>query len=125
MPLRYVDSTGEGTAVKLWNERFMAGGLALGRDFTKVAKYKEALQEVGFVDVVEKLYYWPLGTWARGKKMKTLGAWCREDCLAGLHSASALIFTRALKMTPDEVELHLMDVRKEMKSNRIHAYTPV
>jgi hypothetical protein len=125
MPLRYIDSTGEGTAMKLWNERFMAGALALGRDFTKVAKYKKVLEEVGFVDVVEKLYCWPLGTWAKGKKMKTLGAWCREDCIAGLHGASALIFTRALKMAPEEVEVFLVEVMKEMRSNRIHAYTPV
>jgi hypothetical protein len=125
MPLRYVDSTGEGTAMKLWNERFMAGALVLGRDFTKVAKYKAVLEEVGFADVVEKLYYWPVGTWARGKKMKTLGAWYREDCLAGLHAASALIFTRALKMTPDAMELFLVDVRRDMRDNRIHAYVPV
>ena len=125
MPIRYIDSTGDGTAMKLWNERFMSAALMLGRDFTKVVKYKAALEEVGFVDVVEKRYYWPVGTWARGKKMKTLGAWYREDCLAGLHGASALLFTRALKMTPDEVELFLVDVRKDMKNNGIHAYMPV
>jgi SAM-dependent methyltransferase len=125
MPLRYIDSTGEGTALKLWNERFMAAGLMLGRDFTKVAKYKATLEKVGFVDVVEKRYYWPMGTWAKGKKMKTLGAWYREDCLAGLQGASVLFFTRALKMTPEEVEVFLVDVRKGMKMNSIHAYAPV
>ncbi|KAN0108726.1 S-adenosyl-L-methionine-dependent methyltransferase [Hyaloscypha variabilis] len=125
MPLRYIDSSGEGTALKLWNERFMAAGLMLGRDFTKVAKYKATLEKVGFVDVVEKRYYWPVGTWAKGKKMKTLGAWYREDCLAGLQGASVLFFTRALKMTPEEVEVFLVDVRKGMKMNSIHAYAPV
>jgi hypothetical protein len=125
MPLQYIDSSGDGTAVKLWNERFMAGALALGRDFTKAAKYKAVLKEVGFVDVVEKLYVWPMGTWARGQTMKTLGAWFREDSLRGLHGGSSIILTRGCGMTPEEVKLFLVDVMSEMKSNKIHAYVHV
>jgi len=125
MPLQYVDSSGEGTALKLWNERFMAGALALGRDFTKVAKYKAVLEEVGFVNVVEKLYVWPMGTWARGETMKILGALFREDSLSGLHGGSSIILTRGCGMSPEEVELFLVDVRNDMKSNKIHAYVPV
>jgi hypothetical protein len=125
LPLKYVDSSGEGTALKLWNDRFMAGALALGRDFAKVAKYKAVLEEVGFVNVVEKLYVWPLGTWARGKTMKTLGAWFREDSLSGLHGGSSIILTRGCGMSPEEVELFLVDVRSEMKSNKIHAFSHV
>lgn len=125
MPMRYVDSSGEGTSLKLMNERFMAGALALGRDFTKVATYKKTLEEVGFVDVVEKLYVWPLGTWPKDKKMKVLGAWVREDSLAGLHAGSMAIMTRGLKMSVDDVERFLVDVTKDIKSNKIHAYTPV
>jgi hypothetical protein len=125
MPVQYVDSSGEGSAVKLWNERFMAGAIALGRDFTKVAKYKAVLKEVGFVNVVEKLYAWPNGTWARGKKMKTLGALFREDSLRGLHGGSSIVLTRGCGMSPEEVELFLEDVRNEVKSNKIHAYAQV
>jgi hypothetical protein len=125
VPLQYIDSSGEGTAVKLWNERFIAGGLALGRDFTKVAKYKAVLKEVGFVNVVEKLYVWPMGTWAKGKTMKTLGALFREDSLSGLHAGSSIILTRGCGMSPEEVELFLVDVKNEMKSNKIHSYVHV
>ena len=103
----------------------MAGALALGRDFTKVAKYKAVLEEVGFVNVVEKLYVWPMGTWARGETMKILGALFREDSLSGLHGGSSIILTRGCGMSPEEVELFLVDVRNDMKSNKIHAYVPV
>jgi hypothetical protein len=124
MPLQYIDSSGEGTAFKLWSERFMAGALALGRDFTKVAKYKDVLKEVGFVNVGEKLYVWPMGTWARGQTMKTLGAWFREDFLSGLHGGNSILL-RGCGMSPEEVELFLVDVRNEVKSNKIHAYVQV
>jgi hypothetical protein len=125
MPYRYIDSSGEGTAVKLFNERFMEGALRLGRDFTKVQHYKQVLEEVGFVDVVERQFVWPVGTWPRGQKMKTLGAWFREDSLAGLHGGAAAIMTKGLGMSHEEVEVFLVDVRKDLKSNKIHAYAPM
>jgi len=68
---------------------------------------------------------WPVGPWSKDKKMKALGVWAREDLLAGLHAANMAIMTRGLKMSVDEVEKFLVDVTKDIKSNKIHAYLPV
>jgi len=38
-----------------------------------VPKYKSYLEELGFVDVVERRFNCPIGPWAKGKKNKTLG----------------------------------------------------
>ena len=103
----------------------MAGGAALGKDFTRARRYKELLEEIGFVDVVEKRTQFPIGTWALGAKMKTLGAWMRADLLAGLQGMSMAIMTRGLGMTPAEVEAHLVNVKMEIESNKLHAYFPV
>jgi hypothetical protein len=40
----------------------------------------------------------------------------------GLESLSLMLFTRALKWTPEEVQLFLMDVRKDAKDKTIHSY---
>ena len=87
--------------------------------------YKKYLEEAGFEDVVEKRYEWPVGTWARGKRAKTLGLWYREDLLSGLQGFTIAVFTRALGMDVADVELLLVKVREEIKSNRIHIYIPV
>jgi hypothetical protein len=100
----------------------MAGGAALGKDLTRGRRYKEILEEIGFVDVVEKRTQFPIGTWAAGKKMKTLGAWMRHDMLTGLQAMSMAIMTRGLGMTPEEVDAHLVNVKAEIESNRLHAY---
>ncbi len=97
----------------------------LGKDWTRVQHYKGYLEQAGFVDVVEKKYEWPLGTWAKGKRMKTLGAWYREDMLSGLQGFSVAVLTRGLKMSKEEVELLLIGVREDMKQNRAHVYVPV
>ncbi len=80
------------------------------------------MEEIGFVDVVERQTECPIGTWAAGNKMKTLGAWSREDLLGGLQGISMAVMTRGLGMTTEEVDLHLANVREEIKSNRVHAY---
>ncbi|KAH8802850.1 S-adenosyl-L-methionine-dependent methyltransferase [Xylogone sp. PMI_703] len=125
VPFRAIDDSLQGTYTEQWVELMMRGTALLGKDWTRVGKYKRYLQEAGFEDVVEQRYEWPVGTWVRGKKMKTLGLWYREDLLSGLQAFSMAVFTRGLKMTPEEVEVLLIKVREEIRSNRLHIYIPV
>lgn len=78
---------------------------------------------MGFKDVVEKRYEWPVGTWARGKRMKMLAAWYREDLLSGLYGFTVAVLTRRLWMSVEEVLL--VGVREDIRSNRIHTYIPM
>lgn len=125
LPMRFIDSSGNGTALESWNQRFIASGAALGKDFTMVEKYKKLLEELGFVDVVEIRTFVPVGTWAVGKKMKTLGSWMTQNALGGLHAAGMGIMSRGLGLTAEEVEVDIANVRREILSNRIHAYIPM
>jgi hypothetical protein len=77
------------------------------------------------VDVVEKHYAWPIGSWPKGERMKTLGAWAKEDYLTGLQGLSMAVMTRGLGMTSQEVELLLMEVRENVNSRRLHAFIPM
>jgi len=120
--MRFIDSSGNGTALDSWNRRFITSGAALQKDFTMVEKYKELLKELGFVDVVEIRASMPVGTWAVGKKAKTLGSWMAQNVLGGLHAAGTAIMSRGLGMTAEEVEVDIANVRREISSNRIHAY---
>lgn len=100
----------------------MAGAEALGKDWSCVPKYKEFLQEVGFEDVVEETYDIPIGTWARGKTNKILGAWCKADTMSVLQGLSLAVLTKGLGMSVEEVEVLLVDVRKDINNNNIHLY---
>jgi hypothetical protein len=97
----------------------------LGKDWTRASEYKGYFEEAGFEDVVEKKFEWPVGTWAKGKRNKMLGLWCREDLLSALEGISLAILTRGLGMSREAVEGLLVGVRDDIKSNRIHAYIPV
>ncbi len=45
-----------------------------------------------------------------------------ENIAPGLEGLSMAIFTRALGWTQQETEVFLVDVRKDLKDTRIHAY---
>jgi SAM-dependent methyltransferase len=124
LPLRFIDDSGNGTALETWAQRIMDGGAALGKDFTRVRRFKEMFEEIGFVDVVETRTPLPIGTWAQGKVMKTLGEWMRIDMMVGLEAMSMAIMTRGLGMTPEEVEADLVKIKAEIESNKLHAYFP-
>lgn len=120
-----MDGTLQGTALEKWGELVVAGAKNLGRNWTQVSRYKEFLEKAGFEDVVETQFAWPLGTWARGERMKMLGAWAREDLLGAIQGISMAVMTRGLGMSSEEVEVFLVDVRKDLMNKKIHAYCPM
>lgn len=48
--------------------------------------------------------------------------WHQENLTSGLMGLSVAIFTRLLGWNVEELELFLVDVRREMKDTSIHAY---
>jgi hypothetical protein len=53
------------------------------------------------------------------------GAWTHENFGSSLTGISVALFTRGLGWTMQELEVFLVDVRKEMKNTRFHAYWPM
>jgi hypothetical protein len=48
--------------------------------------------------------------------------WALEDIHGGLQGLSLAFFTRVLKWSVEDLEVFLVDVRKDMKNIRIHSY---
>jgi hypothetical protein len=59
-PGRCVDGTLNNTALDEWYKGISHGFTAIGRDTGIVKKYKDLMQEVGFVEIEEKIFYWPM-----------------------------------------------------------------
>lgn len=51
--------------------------------------------------------------------------WAYENLGNGASGLSMALFTRALGWRSEEVEVFLVDVRKQMKDRSIHAYWPM
>ncbi len=58
-------------------------------------------------------------------RLTLIGLWNYENLSSNLSGISAALFTRGLGWSPEELETFLVDVRKDMKNSRIHAYWPM
>ena len=125
LPIECVDSSMDGTALGKWTPMCVEGAKNLGKDWTCTAKYKQYMKDAGFLDVKEIKYQWPTNTWPKSRHQKVLGMWFQQDLLDGIHGMSMAVFTRGLRMTPEEVELFLVDVRKDITDRSIHAFLPM
>ncbi len=54
------DSSLDGTALGKWYEKILEGASVMGKDLEISKKYKTWMEEVGFVNVVEKTFFWPI-----------------------------------------------------------------
>ena len=54
------------------------------------------LLHLGFVDVVEKKFIWPIGPWSSDTKLKEIGRWNQRSWEEGLEGWVMALFTRML-----------------------------
>jgi len=121
-PMAYIDAEKPTeSALYQWNQMCLEGSAKGGRPWIHPEFYKRYLEEAGFVDVVERRFYWPIGTWAKGKYYQTLGKCCQEVALTGLEAISLRVMG-ALGWNVDEIRVFLARVREDMKNPALHAY---
>ncbi|KAK3986727.1 S-adenosyl-L-methionine-dependent methyltransferase, partial [Cladorrhinum sp. PSN332] len=126
LPLRSDDGTlTPEHALHKWSHHCLRGAEIAGRPLDSGEFYKKQMEDRGFVNVVERNMKWPQCGWAKDEKHKELGIWAEENFGGGIYGLSIAMFTRVLGWSVEEVELFLVDVRKDIKNKAIHAYWPI
>jgi hypothetical protein len=123
---RCIDDSVKGLALESWKMRKKEATTALGGTFFffffffwETIHYKSYFEEVGFANIVESNP--PVhGTWAKDPRMKTIGAWTKEDVNIGLYGWSAAVLTRGLGMSSEEIEKLLTEVTSDINSTWLH-----
>ena len=122
LPFRCGDHSLDNTALLQWAELTLAGSEKLGRKWADPRAYKGIMEEVGFVDVREQRFKWPLGAWPRDPKLKELGMWVREDMMEIL-AAVKRVFTMGLGWGSEEFDIFLERAREDLRNRRVHGWT--
>ncbi|KAK1545492.1 hypothetical protein CPAR01_02994 [Colletotrichum paranaense] len=102
-----------------------SGSEKMGRVFIDVSTLKSLVLEAGFVDVELRIFKWPMNGWPKDEKYKKLGLWCYENFSSALEAVCMALLTRVHCWTRDEVNVFLVDVRKDLKNRSYHAYFPI
>ena len=116
------DSLPPGAALHRWSEMILESARRIGINGRAAETFSEKLRDQGFINIREEKAMWALGSWPRGKREKIIGQWTQENMLQGIQGLSLALFTRRLGMSREAVELFLVDVRKEVKNPKVHAY---
>lgn len=120
------DSMPPTSALYQWCHHFSDAMEKLNRPVRGMVEgYKKMMEDAGFVDVVDVVHKWPTNTWPKDPEKKEIGMWNMENFLQGLQAATLAPFTRALGWTAEEAEVFLVDVRKDIKSRKVHCYFPM
>jgi hypothetical protein len=120
-PARCADDSLAGTPLDQWYNYIVAGAALMGRDLGIAKKYKRWMEEIGFVNVQERLYRWPTNTWPKDPYLKKLGFWFHHDLLE-LMNGLKTVLNKGLGWSIEQAEVFLVDVRKDVKNRNIHAY---
>lgn len=95
-----------------------------GLPFQSIPALVDVMRDVGFVDIVSTKYKWPTNPWPKDPRHKLIGEWSLENMLAGVEAWYMRPFTGALGWKKEEVQVFMIDVRKDLKDRNIHAYIP-
>ncbi|KAJ4245732.1 hypothetical protein NW762_013856 [Fusarium torreyae] len=120
----------EGSALYKWSNLLHTAFANNGTPMNSALKYKDQLEQVGFVDVNIVKRKWPQNRWPKDPKHKQIGIWANQNTLDALSALSLAVFTRpqghgGLGWAKEEVETFLADVRKDINDVNIHAYWPM
>lgn len=121
LPFRCADHTLDNTALLQWCDYTLEGSARVGRKWADPHEYKSIMEDVGFVDVVEKKLKWPLNTWPKDPKLKELGMWVRED-MSEILPAVSRVFTMGLGWSMEDVDSFLEKARADLMNRKIHGW---
>lgn len=76
----------------------------------------------GFEDVTEVKIKLPSSPWAKDKRLKLIGAFEMHGLLQGVSGMSLRMFNRAFGWSQAEIELFLVDVRRDTRNINYHTY---
>ncbi|KAH6857144.1 TAM domain methyltransferase [Chaetomium sp. MPI-CAGE-AT-0009] len=109
----------------IWVTTVMKAMEIAQRPVVNAQQWKSFLEEVGFEDVVETVHKWPINTWPRDPKHKTLGRWCLLNTDMVVEPAILAPATRFLGWTREEALFLAAKARKVIRDPRVHSYWPV
>lgn len=111
---------------KFW-ARVTEGLAALGvnMDVAAGGALPSMLREAGFVNVSERVFHVPIGTWPKNKVLKTVGLYWRTILLDGIQAIALGPLTRGLRWNREQVEMFLMEVRRAYHDNAALLYMPL
>ncbi|BDD58241.1 hypothetical protein MAP00_003532 [Monascus purpureus] len=123
-------SSDDGTHEKAeYNQLWFKEGRNSAKSFGKLADnaptWKAKLEKAGFVDVKEFVFKLPFGPWPKDPKLKEIGRYQQVQQVQAIESYTPGFLTRIGGWEPEEAQVLIAKVRKELSDSSLHMYVPI
>ncbi|KAJ5350321.1 hypothetical protein N7541_008048 [Penicillium brevicompactum] len=108
-----------------WGPTIFGCGEAAGRECDTIDTMAETIRKVGFVNVHEKSYKWPIGAWPRDRKYKEAGTVNFQHWMDGIEGWCMWLLTKFGSPEPwtkEQVQVYVARMRTELKKSHCHVY---
>ena len=122
LPLQCDDGTLEGTPLLSWCEEMVKLGRMRGMNFDNPFKYRQWVEEAGFVNVVEHAQILPISPWPKDAHLKQIGRWIQFSFGEGLEAFSLQMWLEQTGWSYEEYQVFLAKVKKDIQSRKVHGY---
>jgi len=120
-PPKYSEPPREGAMFPEWIETVMKSAEMAGRPWTNVQYYAQWMREIGLVNVVDRRFFLPAGTWPKEERDKKLGAWHLQNYLAFVEGITPKSYA-AQGWSDDEIQILIARVKNELKDGTVKIY---
>ncbi|KAI1779354.1 S-adenosyl-L-methionine-dependent methyltransferase [Hypoxylon cercidicola] len=93
--------------------------------FSDEGRIASMMRQCGYVNVTERVFHIPIGTWPKNKTLKSVGLYWKTILLDGIQAIALGPMTRGLHWNREQVETFLVDVRKGYHDNSMLLYMPL
>ena len=94
------DGSIQGTTLEDWGELSVNAGEKFGRTLKIVDQTKGLMEAAGFRNVTYKVFKWPMGPWAKDRKLKEIGLYNRVNWDEGMEGWLMFLFTKFHGVSP-------------------------
>ncbi|KAL1983236.1 hypothetical protein VTN96DRAFT_334 [Rasamsonia emersonii] len=92
--------------------------IGISGDFTP--QIKGEVEKAGFVNVEEKIFKVPVGTWPKDKRLKEIGAFTALQFIEGVEGLTAALFSEILGWSKGEIVVFNAKVKEDCKRRDVH-----
>ncbi|KAL7270549.1 hypothetical protein RUND412_006736 [Rhizina undulata] len=111
------------SVIKQWWETSEKGCIMIGKPWNTVAPAAaKRMADVGFVDVGEKIFKFPVGRWPKNKRDKDLGMYWQQHLIDGAEGLTLALYTRVLGWEKEAVDKFLLDLYADIQNPKFHTY---
>ncbi|KLJ13561.1 hypothetical protein EMPG_11497 [Blastomyces silverae] len=108
-----------------WRNLLIGASEKFGKSMSTVSTWEDRMKKAGFKNVKAEHRILPFSPWPKDEKLKELGRYHQLQMFQALWAYSSVPLIRILGWKPEEVEVLLAGVRRDLKDRSIHFYTKV